>query len=76
MQTVQVAKYVFRIRTRNGVVVDNLAIFGQCLDDAHRKLFQVYKGCEVLNCHFLQPAPGRRHGHVSYEDVVDLISTA
>lgn len=76
MQTVQVAKYVFRIRTRSGVVVENLSIFGQCEEDANRKLRQIYNGCEVLDCQFLQTAPGRRNGHVNYEDVVDLIATA
>jgi hypothetical protein len=76
MQTVQVAKYLFRIRTRSGVVVENLSIFGQCQEDANRKLRQIYNDCEVLDCQFQQPALGRRNGHVNYEDVVDLIATA
>lgn len=76
MQTVQVAKYLFRIRTRSGVVVENLSIFGQCQEDANRKLRQIYNDCEVLDCQFQQPALGRRNGYVNYEDVVDLIATA
>ena len=75
MQAVHVAKYIFRIRTRSGVVVENLAIFGQCEDDANRKLRQIYNDCDILDCQFQQPSVGRRNGNVNYEDVVDLIAT-
>ena len=76
MQTAQVAKYLFRIRTKSGVVVENLSIFGQCQEDANRKLRQIYNDCEILDCQFQQPSAVRRNGHVNYEDVVDLIATA
>lgn len=66
-------KYVFRIRTRNGAVVDKLSICGSNENDAERKLRQIYQGCEVLECRclgLLLPYSGP----MSYEDVVDLIS--
>jgi hypothetical protein len=67
------AKYGFRIRTRNGSVVDNLSIFGKDEPDAERKLRQIYLGCEILEAKRLV-IQASRNGPVTYEDVVDLIS--
>lgn len=67
------AKYGFRIRTRNGSVVDNLSIFGKDEPDAERKLRQIYLGCEILEAKRLV-IQASRSGPVTYEDVVDLIS--
>jgi hypothetical protein len=65
-------KYAFRIRTRVGMVVDNLMIHGQNEADAQRKLRQMYRDCEILECIC-------HHGSVrtpvsSYERVMDLIT--
>lgn len=68
-----ITKYLFRIRTRNGVMVENLAISGRDEADARRKLCSIYHGCEVLSCQELRSAPVGRNGHLNYEDVVDLI---
>lgn len=68
------AKYGFRIRTRNGSVVDNLSIFGKDEPDAERKLRQIYLGCEILEAKRLV-IQASRSGPVTYEEVVDLIST-
>jgi hypothetical protein len=43
-------KYRFRIRTRSGLVVDNLHILGRDQTEAERKLRQVYHDCLVLDC--------------------------
>jgi len=67
------AKYGFRIRTRSGAVVDNLAIFGRDEPDAERKLRQIYLGCEILEAKRLAQQQ-HRNGPMTYEDVVDLIS--
>ncbi len=73
MQIPVSTKYGFRIRTRNGSVVDNLLIFGKDEPDAERKLRQIYLGCEILEAKRLViQAP--RSGPVTYEEVVDLIS--
>ena len=47
-------KFGFRIRTRGGSVVDNLAIQGRDLAEAERKLRQVYHHCVVLETRELQ----------------------
>jgi hypothetical protein len=73
VQTVPITKYLFRIRTRSGVLVDNLAISGRDEADARRKLFSIYHDCEVLASQEQRSSPVGRNGHLNYEDVVDLI---
>ncbi|MBK7660880.1 MAG: hypothetical protein IPJ28_17985 [Betaproteobacteria bacterium] len=51
---VDMKKFGFRIRTRGGSVVDNLAIQGRDLAEAERKLRQVYHHCVVLETRELQ----------------------
>jgi hypothetical protein len=41
-------KYGFKIRTRGGMVVDNLTIPGRDQAEAERKLQQIYRYCEIL----------------------------
>jgi hypothetical protein len=70
-------KYGFRIRTRVGLVVDNLLIHGRDQAEAQRKLRQMYRDCEIIQC-TCHPG-GARAGGVrapvpNYEDVVDLIT--
>ena len=43
-------KYSFRIRTRTGMVVENLNVQGRDRAEAERKLNQVYRHCEILEC--------------------------
>jgi hypothetical protein len=43
-------KYGFRIRTRSGLIVDKLLIYGRDEIDAERKLRQMYQHCEILEC--------------------------
>lgn len=73
MQTALITKYLFRIRTRNGVLVENLSIFGRDEAEARHKLCCIYHDCEVLLCEMQRPSPVGRSGHLNYEDVVDLI---
>ncbi|UCV06785.1 hypothetical protein [Dechloromonas denitrificans] len=73
MQSVSISKYFFRIRTRSGVVVENLSFFGRDEDDARRKLLQIYNDCQVLDCELRRAALVGRNAHMNYEDVVDLI---
>jgi len=68
-----VLKYGFRIRTRSGVVVENLSIYGRDEIDASRKLCQMYTDCEILESRCLPVALGGRHAAYNYEDVVDMI---
>ncbi len=73
MQTPSFTKFGFRIRTRIGVVVDNLSIHGRDEEDAQRKLRQMYPGCEVLDCTSMTTRD-RGAAPASYEDVLALIS--
>lgn len=66
-------KYGFRIKTKNGAIVDNLSFAGKDEPDAERKLRQIYLGCEILEAKLLAIQP-HRGGAMSFEDVVDLIS--
>lgn len=65
-------RYGFRIRTRHGLVVENLVIHGRDEADAERKLRQMYQHCQVLECIIL--ASNRKAEQVSFEDVVTLLT--
>ena len=67
-----IIKYGFRIRTRVGLVVDNLLIHGRDECDAERKLRQMYHGCEIIEC---VPMQGTVRGYMaSFEEVAGLIT--
>jgi len=72
MSAQSIIKYSFRIRTRHGLLVENLAIHGRDEADAERKLRQMYQHCQILGCVVLQP--GRKPDWISFEDVVSLIA--
>ncbi|OGA13464.1 MAG: hypothetical protein A3G25_19180 [Betaproteobacteria bacterium RIFCSPLOWO2_12_FULL_63_13] len=65
-------KYRFRIRTRHGLVVENLVIHGRDEADAQRKLRQMYQHCEVTECMLI--AARQKSGSMSFEDVVSLLT--
>ena len=65
-------KYGFRIRTRTGMVVENLTIHGRDEADAERKLRQMYLHCQVLECRTV--GGSRNADPVSFEDVVSLVT--
>lgn len=58
-------KYQFKIRTRNGLVVENLNIAGADRADAEQKLLRMYRNSEVLECNELVGGAGR-------EEAMDL----
>ncbi|MFO1362129.1 MAG: hypothetical protein U1F45_06575 [Burkholderiales bacterium] len=64
------SKFAFRIRTRTGMVVENLNIHGREEADAQRKLLQMYPHCHVLECRALG-APARSDP-ASFEEVASL----
>ncbi len=65
-------KYGFRIRTRTGMVVENLTIHGRDEADAERKLRQMYLHCQVLECRTVDGP--RKSDPISFEDVVALVT--
>jgi hypothetical protein len=76
-------KFGFRIRTRQGLIVEHLMIHGRDEADAERKLRQMYLHCEILERSVMQPAmmqpslasasPAAGDG-TSFEEIVSLIT--
>ena len=71
MVSFEVVKFGFRIRTKAGSLVDHLSIHGKDIEDAKRKLQQMYHACEILDS-WTESTQLRPNGQ-SLEDVVDLI---
>lgn len=82
MPSLNTTKFAFRIRTRQGLVVEHLMIHGRDEADAERKLRQMYLHCEILERSVMQPAvlqpsmtpASRAPDAASFEEVVSLIS--
>lgn len=76
MRSPLITKYAFRIRTRIGLVVDNLMIHGRDEAEAQVKLRQIYRDCEILNCVCHQGSMRTSAGttSTSYEQVISLLT--
>ena len=82
LPSLNTTKFGFRIRTRQGLVVEHLMIHGRDEADAERKLRQMYLHCEILERSVMQPATMQRSvssalvngDGTSFEEVVALIS--
>lgn len=72
MLQVSTTKFGFRIRTRQGLVVENLMIHGRDEADAERKLRQMYLNCQILGKSVQNPSP--KAPPMSFEDVVTLVT--
>jgi hypothetical protein len=70
MESKLAAKYIYQIRSRNGVVVENLQIFGRSETEARQKLQKMYVHCEILDCRVLS---GIKPATSNYEDILDLL---
>jgi hypothetical protein len=69
-------KYGFRIRTRQGFMIERLTIHGRDEADAERKLRQIYQHCEILERRVMQPAvmrPGFRRAPDKAEETFEAI---
>jgi len=65
-------KYGFRIRTRSGGVVENLLVLANDRAEAERKIEQVYRDCEFLECQEVTPTL-KKEG-LDLDDVLALIN--
>jgi len=82
LPSLNTTKFGFRIRTRQGLVVEHLMIHGRDEADAERKLRQMYLHCEILERSVMQPAvmqpssasTARGTDGTSFEEIVALIS--
>ena len=43
-------KFGFKIKTRGGMVVDNLQIAARDRAEAERRVGQIYQRCEIIEC--------------------------
>ncbi len=73
-------KFGFRIRTRQGLVVEHLMIHGRDGAAAEIKLRQMYPHCKILERSVMQPASmqpasaASTPDGTSFEEIVSLIS--
>lgn len=82
LPSLNTTKFGFRIRTRQGLIVEHLMIHGRDEADAERKLRQMYVNCEILERSVMQPAmmqpslasPSGTPDGTSFEEIVSLIS--
>ncbi len=66
-------KFGFRIKTRGGTAVDNLMIAARDRAEAERKVTQIYRHCEILDCHEVQPSINEET--LDLERAINLISS-
>ena len=69
---VEMRKFGFRIRTRGGSLVDHLTIQGRDLEEAERKLRQVYHHCVILESRELEESTPADAS--DFEGVISLIA--
>jgi len=65
-------KFGFKIRTRGGMVVENLVVQARDRDEAENRIRQIYQHCEILDCNTLNP--DSRGDGVDLESMISLIS--
>jgi len=61
-----------RIRTRGGMVVENLVVQARDREGAETRIRQIYQHCEILECNTL--TPDSRGNGVDLESMISLIS--
>jgi hypothetical protein len=65
-------KYTFKIRARTGMVVENLTVHARDRLEAEKKLSQIYRDCEFLECREVA-APLAADG-LDFESVLSMIN--
>jgi len=65
-------KFGFKIRTRGGMVVDNLQIPGRDQADAEKKLMQIYRFCEIIEAKPVQQT--MKEEAMDIDGIISLIS--
>ena len=67
-------KFGFKIKTRGGMVVDNLLVAARDRAEAEQKIMQIYHHCEILDCHEAQQPLKEDSQGLSFENAITLIS--
>ena len=68
----QAGKFGFKVRTRNGSIVERILISAESEKEAQDKLFQMYYRCEILEA--WRESAQARIASASFEDLADLIA--
>lgn len=68
----EMTKFGFRIKTRGGMVVENLVVQARDRGEAENRIRQIYRHCEILDCSTL--AADARGDGVDLEGMISLIS--
>ncbi len=66
-------RYSFKIRTRNGLILDSLMVQAINRTEAERRINQIYHHCEVVECSE-NPAAGKEPA-ADLDQVISLISS-
>ena len=64
-------KFGFRIRTRGGMLVENLQVQAHDREEAERRIRQIYHQCEIVACEEVTPTL-KKEG-LDLDDVLALI---
>jgi hypothetical protein len=67
-------RFGFNIRTKTGQRVDNIQIMAATASDAERRLRQMYRQCEIIECR--EQSVPRRSNSLDVEHAIGLISAA
>jgi hypothetical protein len=69
-----VIRYGFNIKTKHGQRVENILIMAASIDDAERRLRQMYHHCDIIECR--EQAVPRRVDTLDMEGIIGLISAS
>ena len=67
-------RFGFNIRTKTGQRVDNIQIMAASIDDAERRLRQMYVSCEIIDRR--EQSVPRRNDTLDVEQVIGMISAS
>lgn len=67
-------KFGFKIKTRGGMVVDNLLVSAHDRAQAEQRILQIYHHCEILDCHEAQQPLKEDSQGLSLEGAIALIT--
>ena len=65
-------KFAFKIKTRSGMVIDDLQMGARDQAEAERKVGRIYQRCEILHCSEAQHEPADEG--FDLESVINLIT--
>lgn len=65
-------KFGFKIKTRNGMTVENLQVHARDREEAEGKINQIYHQCVIIECQEVTPTL-KKEG-LDLEDVISLIN--